>query len=105
VNAPHDGGCIEECIALLTGCSKSDIPDLWGCAEYEWLRIWARWARQRGLVLHRWSHLPPGFAIIIGDSPRSGRHAVLVQDGRLVHDPHPSCHGVRPPFVAYWYTE
>jgi hypothetical protein len=44
--------------------------------------------------------VPRGFAIGSGTSPRGHHHAVIVLDGKLWHDPHPSRAGI-PEFESY----
>lgn len=99
-------GCWAACVATITGIPLDDldqnIPD--GASE-EWFWEHAtelhndmvRRLRARGWRLDYIGHdVPRGFAIASGKSPRLATvlHAVVVRDGVLWHDPHPSRAGI-----------
>jgi hypothetical protein len=99
--APH-GNCLMACVASLTGVPLDALDDLYTAEQRTPDRHWwavftdalnahgwhAAYVRQDGIV-------PAGYAIGSGVSPRDLRHAVVVKDGKLAHDPHPSGEGVR----------
>lgn len=91
------GNCLAACIASILEVSLSDVPTCDGGAVGQSLMAWLA---ARNLFLVR---IPIqsrredgtavafyfGHAILIAKSPRGGSHAVVVKDGRVVHDPHP----------------
>jgi hypothetical protein len=99
-------GCWAACVATLTGIPLDALdqnipPD----ASEEW--FWenatslyndmVRRLREHGWRIERtWRDVPRGFAIASGASPRYAtvQHAVVVRDGELWHDPHPSRAGL-----------
>lgn len=99
-------GCWAACIATITGIAldeldqgiPEDADDAWFNANRArlmndmHLRL-----RQRGwFFAHLWKNAPRGLAIAGGSSPRGLAigHAVVVKDGKLWHDPHPSRAGI-----------
>lgn len=114
-----EGNCFMACMASLMECELEDLPDLfeecceWDGDEARWKEDDHRWwniayqaALSRGFYL---AYLPSGvgaprgYSIAGGDSPRSDvvnedgenvGHAVVVCDGVLAHDPHPSGKGI-----------
>lgn len=98
-------GCWAACIAGLTGLPhdelaafvpRNDDGSLDGSMGTEYHNAVNAYLRSRGWrLLHVGANAPRGFAIGSGDSPRDVSHAVIVRDGELWHDPHPSRAGVR----------
>lgn len=61
-------------------------------SDAEFYRNMTRWLAKKG---YRYSEVPAsgkppkGYHLMLGISPRGGRHAVVGKGGRIVHDPHP----------------
>lgn len=97
-------GCWVACIAGLTGIPHDDLTALVprlpdgsfdGSMGTEYHNAVNQTLRSRGWRLERLGpDVPKGYAIGSGTSPRGMYHAVIVRDGKLWHDPHPSREGV-----------
>ena len=99
-------GCWAACVATITGIPLDDLDqNIPADASEEWFEAHAtdlqndmvRKLRARGWRLdYIWRDVPRGFAIASGKSPRLAtvQHAVVVRDGCLWHDPHPSRAGI-----------
>ena len=96
------GNCLHACLATLLGLSIADLPDV---DTYDWqIRLDLL---QNYLIEHHElyiltsttteeiSKLTYGSIIIVcGETSRGLMHAVLYQDGKLYHDPHPDNIGI-----------
>lgn len=91
--APGQGNCLNACVASILGLplGNGGVPE-----AYEELRPWLA---QRDLGI-AWVDAPPSeitlpgcgaYYLAAGTSPRDPqrRHAVVMSEGREVHDPHP----------------
>jgi hypothetical protein len=92
---PGVGNCVEACMASIMEHDGSlpyfgrqpnwfALAQKW-CWTQHWLAVWHDQARMAGYV-------PEGYAIACGRSLREdgsigGHHAVVVNDGELIHDP------------------
>lgn len=93
------GNCLPACIASLLHLELDEVPNV--CAEGDgWLERLARWLRPRGLAPLLIAGGPPpvlgdALCIVSGQSPRGDfLHATVWRGQTLVHDPHPSRHGI-----------
>ncbi len=65
-----------------------------------WQDLWNNWLKPFNLQIlifdyHKSTPQPSGYSILSGTSPRGDwLHAVVMQDGTIVHDPHPDKTGV-----------
>jgi hypothetical protein len=97
-------GCWVACIAGLTDVAHEELASLIprlddgsfdGSMGTEYHNAVNSLLRSRGWRLERLGpDAPKGYAIGSGKSPRGLYHAVIVKDGQLWHDPHPSRAGV-----------
>lgn len=97
-----EGNCLMACVASITGIPLEALDDLYTAeARAEGSHWWDVFTS--ALNRHGWHAvyllaedgvIPRGYAVGSGVSPRGLRHAVVVQDGAIVHDPHPSRAGV-----------
>jgi len=87
------GNCLQAALATLLHLSLDDVPHF---AEHDdWLERFCAWAEERGYtVRHRSAGHPANLGIAFGPSPRGVKHAVVVRDGHIVWDPHPSRAGL-----------
>ena len=105
-------------IASVTELTLDTLPDLfeecceWDEGEAKWNDTWSWWdvtqSALKGLgwyifTMYPATGIPAGYAVAGGDSPRDdvvdegGKnvgHVVVVKDGVLAHDPHPSGDGL-----------
>lgn len=102
------GNCLMACVASILERSLEELPDLqeWLDADEEhWFHTFERLMESIGWLVYYEPALrgregaftrvrPRGYHIGSGLSPRDLQHAVVVLDGEMVHDPHPSRAGV-----------
>lgn len=95
----EQGNCYAACLASLFHFPLHSIPVY---PDKDWFLSYQRWLRPRGLMVMVFHENPfslPeysefGVCVASGMGPRGYRHAVLWQDGKLLHDPHPSNAGL-----------
>jgi len=98
------GNCMSACLASVLDVPLDDVPNFAAKGARYWDEM-QRWLHARGLFLFELKVPPdqtPGTPddlhyIASGVSPRGIRHAVIMREGRLVHDPHPSGTGLTTP--------
>jgi hypothetical protein len=94
--------CLCACLSSLTGIQVGEWPPLGNVSTP------AFWdAVYKVLLSQRWTiattiYAPVGYAIADGDGPRGVRHSVVVLDGQIVHDPHPSRAGLIGKPIYYY---
>lgn len=110
-----NGNCLLACVASILEVPLADLPHMgpethdgswWGLVQGV---LQARghtlvyYVPDGGVEGHRFLDIaPPGYHIACGESPRSildehGKnvgHCVVMKDGKLAHDPHPSRAGI-----------
>jgi hypothetical protein len=103
-----DGNCAAACLASYFGCTLAELPDVGEIAKAggDWWKAIADVCMSRGVrIIHAWASWfpapPKGLHIAGGQSTRGLDHVVLVEDGRMVHDPHPSRAGLLE-IEDYW---
>ena len=92
------GDCWRACIASLLELSVNDVPHFVGEYGNRYMEKTRKWLNERGfgLVETRYHGGYNSFLIASGPSPRSKdvTHSVIWQNGKMVHDPHPSRAGL-----------
>jgi len=95
---PNKGNCTEAAVASILGLQLSEVPrfhqeggdavDFWSAFE--------DFLTGRGLYVLReeGNFVPECMYLASGPSKRGCKHMVVMQDGKLVHDPHPSRAGL-----------
>lgn len=90
------GNCTEAAFASLFGIGLDDVPSMQGLAGSDYWDALESFVRSRGYSL--WmqppSHYPVGLYLADGPSERGCGHFVVMRDGKMVHDPHPSRAGL-----------
>ncbi len=96
-----EGNCTQAAIATIMGLELDEVPDFNTLHKdkphsgYFWGHI-AKWFYSRGYIFqmsdpkYSW----PCLYLASGPSPRGVSHIVVMEDGKLVHDPHPSRAGI-----------
>ena len=91
---PGDGQCFRCCLATLLEVPLASVPAMKGTKDGWMLRL-RRWARTFGYDLIYVRNLEARFTrapVIVGGNPTGQRgawHAIIVQNGRVLHDPYP----------------
>ena len=89
---PGDGQCFRACLATLLGLEIEQVPRM-KVSRGRWLMRLRRFCRMRGYdLIHtdRISFHSPAPMIVGGPVHRRGSwHAIIVKNGRILHDPFP----------------
>lgn len=89
------GNCFQSCVASVLELALDDVPHFAALPAATWWGSFVDWANAAGYDVVAHDDAPDGFAICSGRSPRGAfYHAVVVEDGVIVHDPHPSRDGL-----------
>jgi len=96
------GDCFRACVASVLGVESGAVPhflhDGGGTFPDDWMNRFVQWAESRGFIPYEFSAsiiTPPGYYIATGKSPRFDvGHSVVMRNGRVVWDPHPSRDGI-----------
>jgi hypothetical protein len=87
------GNCVQAAVASLLDMDLGDVPHF--AVIGGWLEWLCTWAALNGWLILRHN---PGYrarmAIASGPSPRGVQHAVVMLDGGIAWDPHPSRDGL-----------
>lgn len=88
------GDCYRACICSLLEISDEGVENFVENKEYPMNIV--RFLKNKGFRLRYGKTVPRGidFYMACGISPRGVRHAVIYNNGKLVHDPHPIGGGV-----------
>jgi len=98
--------CFETCLSILLDIPVEEIPEIpdknWHVAINEWLRPLGKWFLCFALpddsnILKKFM----GYHLIMGDSTRGVRHAVLGYNGEIYHDPFPLGDGILTGNIEY----
>lgn len=87
------GNCMSACVASILHLPIEEVP-FFG-ADSSWFKRFSEWLAPLGYypmcIHYNPDHLPAGFYILGGKSPRGDfMHAVVANGNTIVHDPHPS---------------
>jgi hypothetical protein len=87
------GNCLSACVASLLHLPIEEVPHFG--ADDLWFQRLCDWLAPRGFyamcIHYDPDHVPSGFYILGGKSPRGEfLHAVVANGRTIVHDPHPS---------------
>lgn len=100
-----NGNCMQACLASMMGVALHKVPDfnLWVGVFGHWVTAAQAWMAQNNYILSGcWqpdfalSHIIRADEIVIagGHNPDGVGHAVLYQNGVMLHDPNPSDAGI-----------
>jgi hypothetical protein len=93
----QNGDCLRAVTASLLDLPISQVPHFCEAKDGEgWFLRWTLWLQGRGLCV-----VPlcgqqdiAAFHVAIGLSRRGNPHAVVMRNGQVVHDPHPTRDGL-----------
>lgn len=94
------GNCVQACLASVLSLPLDAVPPFDEATGPEQLMAFDAWLRARGIESFRRyterGQVPfnEGLYLASGPSPRGVHHMVVMCDGRLLHDPHPSRAGL-----------
>jgi hypothetical protein len=93
----QNGDCLRAVTASILDLPRSEVPHFSADdSDEHWFFRWSPWLYARGisLVPIYGAHIVDAYHVAVGLSPRGARHAVVMRNGRTVHDPHPSRVGI-----------
>lgn len=91
------GDCVRACVCSILELPIEQVPHFVRWAGQDWANALVEWCEKHEIFAD-WhngvssDHVP---YMLCGPSPRNGRHAVVAQNGLIIHDPHPSRAGLR----------
>jgi hypothetical protein len=93
------GNCTEACIASIFNIPLEEVRPFWDPEmpdSYRFYRNMENFCMSRGYWLHRIDRefVMEGIYIASGPAARGCSHMVVMRDGELLHDPHPSRAGL-----------
>ncbi len=103
------GNCMQACIASILEIPLGEAPDFTGkIVNGEWYTYLISWLAERnlGLMFTKIKEgAPPGIHMVGAEStnlpdPDDG-HMMVVQDGKVIHNPHPDNKG-EGKFLEFW---
>ena len=92
---PGDGQCFRCCLATLLGVPLMDVPRMLRTKDgwMQRIRVWTRYEFGLDLIyvpqLHAKYTKAPVIVCGIATGKRGAWHAIIVQNGRILHDPFP----------------
>jgi hypothetical protein len=102
------GNCTEAALASLFEVGIGDVPAFSEMIEGNGLWYFAleEWAAARGWEVIRIDRefCPEGYYLASGPGPRGPSHMVVMKDGALAHDPHPSRAGLLKVESVYMFV-
>lgn len=106
-----EGNCFAACLASLFGVSIDEIPDFFSKGDEFWWDNVRAFLKERGYGVFTigysedWMKEQCGCFIVAGKSPRELTHAVIYNEGKMIHDPHPDGGGVIPEEIDIIYKK
>lgn len=90
------GNCTEAALASLFAIRLDEVPSMQGLTGSKYWNALEDFVRSRGysLSMRGSSYHPKGLYLADGPSERGCGHFVVMQNGELAHDPHPSRAGL-----------
>lgn len=90
----RQGNCLQAAVASLLDLRLDDVPHFVEL-DGDWVQHLVDWAAGRGWsVTYARPDSPVPLGIACGPSPRGVHHAVVMRDGAVAWDPHPSRDGL-----------
>lgn len=92
----RNGNCTEACVASLYGLPLESIPDFHSEGEGGYWPKLRRYFSSNGIYLLHLppNHTPPVMYFGVGPASRGCNHMVIMMEGEVIWDPHPSREGL-----------
>ena len=93
-----NGNCMAASFASILEIPLSEIPKFEDMMDKDdWFSVLTTWIEGLGFTIVLWQPetYPPGYCLAMGMSERGVKHQVVLKNGVLAHDPHPSRAGIR----------
>ncbi len=91
-----EGNCTHACIATMVMCKLEEVPKL--SNDNKWISELNEWLAKKGFYCaiadSSWDVPKDAFVMAGGKSPSGLGHYVIMKNGKLMHDPHPSGEGL-----------
>jgi len=98
-----EGNCFEACVASILDLPLESVSDFG--RDDDWYLFLLEWLDDRDLDGKTHKNQPPGLAIGVQKiQPTGATHAVVYQDGVMIHDPSARKIGRQENKVLAWYT-
>lgn len=93
------GNCTEAAVASILGVSLEDVPNFRELGLKEGVSFWIAirsWLKSVGfnLITFDGERIWDGLYLASGPSPRRVAHMIVMENGVMKHDPHPSREGI-----------
>ena len=94
------GNCFRACVASILDVPLEEVPDLRG--DRMWGPKLREWLAGRGWCCEFREETPAGWSIASVRLMDGSIHAVVCQDGDVVHDPNPRAFGLQRSKTLMW---
>lgn len=97
----ESGNCTQAAVASLLDIPLDSVPDFKkeaGNHAYMFWMLFEDFLLEKGFWTIRKdtdSYIPEGYYLASGPSPRGVSHMIVMKEGEMVHDPHPSKEGIK----------
>jgi len=95
------GDCVRAVTASILELDRKEVPHfVFNEPGSDWYETWEKFMRDHGvnpIMLHGpWEHAPKltGYYLASGPAARGCKHIVIMWNGELAHDPHPTRAGL-----------
>lgn len=100
------GNCFQASLAMALQLPIWIVPDITEMPEAEWMDLLKQWLTMIGRDWRLFCEEPPPpgtLYIANGPADRGVRHSVVMLDGNIFHDPHPSRSGLLSIDSTWWF--
>ena len=102
------GDCVRAVTASILDMDRKDVPHfVKDNPGHQWYEHWETFMKNNGIFPHMltgpWEKtpVPIGYYLASGPVSRGCKHIVIMENGKLYHDPHPSREGLQE-IEAIW---
>lgn len=96
-NGDTHGDCVRACTASMLNMSIENVPNF--IIFDKWYKKWINFLYKHDIKLKKIpfkNNIPTfkNYYFVSGNTCRKTHHMVIMKDGKIVHDPHPSKNGI-----------